>query len=95
MLKTKNNPNLSNVYYTMTRRKDTTVCDAWKIYSAFEKWAIENGYESGSRIVRINKKEPFSPVNTKIIKQQYVYNMNKQLQKLVGTDLSKMKIKFY
>jgi len=92
--KSKNNPNLINVYYTMTRRKDTTICDAWKVFSTFEKWAVNNGYESGSRIVRIDKRQPFSPSNTKIIKQSYVYNMNKQLEKLVGNDISKMRIKF-
>ena len=79
----KTKTNLSNVYYTMGRRKDTTICDAWKTFATFQKWAIEHEYESGARIIRIDKSKPFSPGNTEIVKCKYVNNMNKQLNKLI------------
>ena len=41
----------------MRRRKDVDVCDSWKKYSNFEKWAIEHGYQAGARMVRINRND--------------------------------------
>jgi hypothetical protein len=84
---------LANVFYTLQRRKDTTVCNAWKNFDTFKKWAYDNGYTSGARIVRIDKSKGFSPTNTKIVKLNYVNNMNIQLQKMIGVDPRKIKIK--
>lgn len=85
---------LSNTYYTMRRRKDVVVCDNWKKYANFEKWAIEHGYQSGARVVRINRaNKTFSPSNTKIVIQPYAKNMAIQIKKLTGVDPMKMRIK--
>ena len=85
---------LSNTYYTMRRRKDVDVCDNWKKYSNFEKWAIEHGYQAGARMVRINRNDKvFSPSNTKIVIQPYARNMAAQMKKLMGVDPMKMRIK--
>lgn len=38
-----NNPN--NKYYSDYGGRGIKVCDEWNLYSNFEKWAMENGYQ--------------------------------------------------
>lgn len=39
------------------------VCDEWKTIEPFYKWAMENGYEDGLQIDRINNDGPYAPWN--------------------------------
>jgi len=40
-----------------------TLCDEWLVFSAFQKWAIESGYEQGLSIDRIDVNKAYSPDN--------------------------------
>lgn len=42
-----------------------TVCDEWKDFLNFYKWAITNGYEKGLSIDRVNNNGNYEPSNCK------------------------------
>lgn len=56
------------------------ICDEWKDYDTFEKYARENGYRKGLSLLRIDKSGDYEPDNcmfgdqTKSVKGKYVYN---------------------
>lgn len=43
--------------------KGITVCDEWRDYKTFEKWAIENGYAENLTLDRINDSRNYEPSN--------------------------------
>ena len=43
------------------------VCDEWKTFENFEKWAMENGYNDNLSIERINVNGNYEPKNCKWI----------------------------
>lgn len=56
--------NLSKKIARYYRDKGITVCNAWRSnFAEFEKWAIENGYNDGLTIDRINPDENYCPEN--------------------------------
>lgn len=66
----------SNTYYT---QRGVNVWDEWQDYSVFAKWATENGWCSGFKLIRIDKTGNYTPDNcmfgteTKSIRGQYIY----------------------
>lgn len=51
-------------YNSWYRDKGIKICDEWlNNFSAFEKWAIENGYEKGLSIDRIDRDKDYEPNN--------------------------------
>lgn len=57
-------------YWIIKRRlkrphyKGITMCDEWdKDFTAFRKWALENGYQEGLTIDRIDNSKGYSPEN--------------------------------
>lgn len=48
------------VYYA---KKGIKVCEEWKIYENFEKWALENGYAGNLTIDRIDEDKDYEPNN--------------------------------
>lgn len=56
-----NNPN-SNIYKWYGGR-GIKVCDEWKTFKAFEKWAIENGYSDDLTLDRIDNDGDYCPSN--------------------------------
>lgn len=68
---------LKQVWYDMKRRcyvkraknykwygaKGITVCEAWHVWEEFEKWALENGYDSKLTIDRLDGTKGYSPDN--------------------------------
>lgn len=54
--------------YKYYGEKGITICDEWKDFSAFEKWALENGYDQSAKphqctIDRIDNANGYSPSN--------------------------------
>lgn len=61
MLKRCENP--SHHAYKWYGGKGVNVCDEWKEFIAFEKWALENGYKEGLTIDRIDVNGNYCPEN--------------------------------
>ena len=70
--------NKKNISYY--KNKGITICEEWLDFNAFEKFAQENGYASGLRLIRINKSGNYEPENcvfgteTKSVRGDYVYS---------------------
>ena len=73
----KSNTRLYRIWHSMTNRcrnrnnwsykwyggKGVTVCQEWKSFVAFEKWALNNGYDETLTIERIDVSKGYSPDN--------------------------------
>lgn len=55
------NPKKDN--YHLYGAKGVSVCDEWKDFSDFSKWAMENGYSDSLSIDRIETDKGYSPEN--------------------------------
>lgn len=55
--------NKNNKYYKYYGGKGIKVCDEWNEYLVFENWAINNGYEEGLTIDRLDNSKGYSPQN--------------------------------
>ena len=51
---------LYNIHAQMLRKG---VCEEWKDYTTFRTWAMENGYDEGMSIKRIDISKPYEPDN--------------------------------
>ena len=64
---------------------DISVCKEWLgDYSAFTKWALENGWEKGKSIDRIDPKKDYTPENCRWA-DKYIQGQNKRLISRVNT----------
>ncbi|MBE5886726.1 MAG: site-specific integrase [Lachnospiraceae bacterium] len=67
----------STEYYT---KRGIKVCEEWEDFGAFEQWALDNGWTSGLRLLRIDKAGDFGPDNcmfgteNKSVKGKYIYS---------------------
>lgn len=59
------NPNHSR--YKDYGGRGITICDEWLFYEPFYAWAMENGYEEGLEIDRINNNIGYSPDNCRFV----------------------------
>lgn len=70
--------NKKNIAYY--KNKGITICEEWLDFKTFEKYAHENGYASGLRLLRINKNGNYEPDNcvfgteTHSVKGNFVYS---------------------
>lgn len=77
------NPNANN--YQDYGGRGIIVCDEWKQYESFKKWAIENGYSDDLSIDRIDVNGNYEPSNCRwaTAKQQ---NNNRRSNKFYSFD---------
>jgi len=61
--------NLNDKGYKYYGGRGISVCDAWADYKTFEKWALENGWQKGLTIDRINNNGNYEPNNCQFITQ--------------------------
>lgn len=61
MLNRCSNPNVES--YPYYGGKGIAVCDEWKMFEAFQEWAMSNGYEETRSIDRIDNNKGYSPEN--------------------------------
>ena len=55
--------NPKNNAYLMYGAKGVSVCAEWKVFNAFCKWAMSNGYKDGLSIDRIDNSKGYAPEN--------------------------------
>lgn len=79
---------LYNVWYHMKRRcydpkhpfyknygaRGISICDEWHDFENFYKWAMDNGYEKGLSIDRIDNDGEYSPENCRLVKMDVQAN---------------------
>lgn len=51
------------MFFRRYKTYNPTVCDEWKDFKVFEKWAYENGYNESLTIDRIDNKGNYEPNN--------------------------------
>lgn len=51
-------------------KRGISVCDEWRSFPAFEKWAIENGWREGLQLDRIDNARGYSPDNCRFVTPQ-------------------------
>lgn len=44
-----------------------TVCDEWRHFPTFEKWALDNGWEKGLQIDRVDNDKNYCPENCRFV----------------------------
>lgn len=59
--------NKNNKYFHYYGGRGLTLCEEWESFSAFNKWAMENGYQKGLDLDRINNDLGYSPENCRWI----------------------------
>lgn len=65
--------------------KGVRLCSQWKKYNAFKKWALENGYEDGLTIDRIDNNGNYEPDNCRFVSQA-LNNLNRNNTLFVATE---------
>lgn len=83
MIQRCNNPKNDN--YHLYGAKGISVCDEWKDFSAFCKWATENGYSDDLSIDRIETGKGYSPENCRWATAQEQTD-NRECTRLISFD---------
>lgn len=68
--------------------KGVKVCDEWQDYLTFKKWCLENGYEEGLTIDRIDSSGNYEPSNCRFI----THSENSRLARLTDKRYSNVSL---
>lgn len=80
------NPN--NQRYEDYGGRGIKLCEEWNNFSNFEKWALENGYEEGMELDRIDNNKGYSPENCRWCNSQTNNNNKRNTVKIDGMTIS-------
>ena len=61
--------NTKNKSYLSYGSKGITVCDDWKSFLNFREWAMNNGYQEGLSIDRVDNTQGYTPPNCRWVTQ--------------------------
>lgn len=64
----------NNINYKNYGGRNIKICDEWKDYVSFARWALNNGYADKLTIERINNEGNYEPSNCKWITKQEQHN---------------------
>lgn len=73
--------NEKNTGYINYGARGIRVCDEWKIFLNFEKWAVENGYKEDLKIDRIENNKGYEPNNCRWTNQTIQSRNVRQISK--------------
>jgi len=54
-----------------------SICNEWNDFQAFQKWAMDNGYQKGLTVERVNNNDGYSPGNC-VFATRSIQNNNKR-----------------
>jgi hypothetical protein len=77
--------NPKNDNYHLYGAKGISVCDEWKDFSVFSRWAAENGYADNLSIDRIDNNKGYSPDNCRWATAQEQTD-NRECTRLISFD---------
>lgn len=84
------NPN--NPRYSDYGKRGITLCEEWYSYENFEKWSLENGYEEGLSLDRIDNEKGYEPSNCRW-SNDIVQNRNKRNVVWISNGKSKIRLR--
>lgn len=58
------------------------VCYEWRVFEAFEKWCLANGWRRGLMVARVDKDADFSPGNCRIVTMTEFNGMRRCVRRL-------------
>lgn len=61
--------------YSLHQGRKKDMCDEWQDFMVFKKWADQNGYVDGLKLIRIDYSLPISPDNCKFGTQKEKYEI--------------------
>ena len=71
--------------YALYGQKGIKVCDEWRDYGKFKKWAYSHGYEDGLSLERIDCSKGYSPRNCEWVpKRMQQLNKSNSIRVLVN-----------
>lgn len=74
----------SKLYWLWMKVRPNTDCEEFKSFNSFYDWAMNSGYESGDRLLLIDKNLPYSPDNCdwKILPGKLADDWNKTVNRI-------------
>jgi hypothetical protein len=73
---------LNHISYKYYGGKGVTVFNGWTDFDSFREWALNNGYQEGLSIDRVNSSKSYNPENCEwVTKSENIARCNRQRHK--------------